>query len=121
MGKVFSVCKKAFQAVTGFVSKVYTTAKKAVKKVVKKVKGFVKKCYNKYIKPWAQPIIDRVKKYVPMVGLVYRGYQAIKNGIKTVKNVYKTARNYFKGKPYKKYWNKIKQYGKKHLVMWENL
>lgn len=113
MGGIVSEVKKVVTKVTGFVSKVCKTVKKAVKKVVKKVGGFIKKCYNKYIKPWAQPIIDCAKKYVPFVDLAVRGYKAVKNTIKTVKNAYKTAKNYFTGKPYKKYWNKTKQYGKK--------
>ena len=116
MGSVVSACKKAVNAVGGFVRKVCTTVKKVVKKVGKKIVRFAKKCYNKFIKPWAQPIIDCAKKFIPVVDLAYRGFQALKNGIKTVKNIYKTARNYFTGKPYKKYWNKTKQYTKKIFV-----
>ena len=113
MGGVVSVVKKVVKTVTRFVSKAYNSVKKTVKKAVNKVKGFVKRCFNKYIKPWAQPIIDYAKKYIPCVNLVYKGYKAVTNTYKTVKNAYKAARNYFTRKPYKKYWNKTKQYGKK--------
>ena len=51
-----------------------------VKSVVKTVVKTVKNCYNRFIKPWAQHIVNFAKNYIPVCRWVYRGYKIIKIG-----------------------------------------
>ena len=59
-----------------------------------------------------KPIIKKVKKFVPYVSPIINGVKAIRNGWKCIKNTYKTAKNFIMNRPYKKYWEKTKNYGK---------
>ena len=86
-----------------------------VKRVVTKVKKVVKRVYNKYIRPWAKPIFDKVVKFIPVVKVARAGWNLLKKGYKFCKNTYKLCRNYIQNRDYKKYWNKIKKGGKKIL------
>ena len=115
MGGVVETVKKVFKPVVRFVKKVVSKVVKTAKKIVKKVVGYAKSIYKRYIKPWAGPVLNFAKKWIPGVGLIYKGYQVVKSGIKMVKNGYKACRNYLNNKPYKKYWNKAKNYGKKFI------
>ena len=115
MGGAVSFVKKVFRPIVRFVKKVVKKVIKTVKRVVKKVVGFAKKVYKRYIKPWAGPVINFAKKWIPGISVISKGYQVIKSGIKTIKNGYKAFRNYLNNKPYKKYWNKAKTYGKKFI------
>ena len=107
--------KKVVKKVVSTVKRVVTKVKNVVKRVVTKVKKVVKRVYNKYIRPWAKPIIDRVIKFIPVVKAVSAGWNLLKKGYKFCKNTYKLCRNYIQNRDYKKYWNKIKKEGKKIL------
>ncbi len=37
------------------------------------------KGYNRFIKPWAQPLIIFSKRYIPVYTWVYKGYKMINN------------------------------------------
>ena len=78
MGGAVSFVKKIFRPIVRFVKKVVKKVIKTVKRVVKKVVGFAKKVYKRYIKPWAGPVINFAKKWIPGVGLISKGYQVIK-------------------------------------------
>lgn len=110
--KVHNFVKKCYRTVKRVVTKIKNAVKKVVKTVVKKVSSFVRNTYRKYIKPWLKPIIDKVKKYVPIVNVISNGYKLIKNGYKFIKNSFKAVKNYFTGGNYRKYTNKLIQYGK---------
>ena len=112
MGGAVSIVKKIFRPIVRFVKKVVKKVIKTVKRVVKKVVGFAKKVYKRYIKPWAGPVINFAKKWIPGVSLISKGYQVIKSGIKTIKNGYKAFRNYLNNKPYKNIGIKRKCMGK---------
>ena len=115
MGNFTSSVKRIFRPVVRFVKRVIKRVVKTVKRVVKKVIGTVKSVYKRYIKPWAGPIIKFAKNCIPGIGLIRKGIQVVKNGVKMVKNGYKACRNYFSNKPYKKYFQKAKQYGKNFI------
>ena len=95
------------------IKRVVNTVKRKIKKVVKTIVKKVKYVYRKYIKPWVKPIIDKVKKFIPVVNVISRGINFVKNSYNFFKNSFKAIKNYVSGGNYKKYWNKIKTYGKK--------
>jgi len=101
-----------FSSLFGFVKRVVSRVKRFVKKVVRKVVKVVKKAYNKYVKPLIKPIIKVAKKFVPFVSTIISGVRIIRKGWKCIKNTYKTVRNFITNRPYKKYWEKAKNYGK---------
>ncbi len=71
------------------------------------------KGYNRFTKPWAQPLINFSKRYIPVYTWVYKGYKVIKNEWNLIKNSYKTTRNYILNKHYQKNWVKTKFYASK--------
>jgi phage-related protein len=101
---------------------IYSGVKKEIENVFSLVKSSIngviniaKKCYDTFIKPWAEPIINFATNYMSFYSMINKGWKIIRNGWGCMKNTFKTGRNYILNKPYEKYWNKVKTYGSKSV------
>ena len=72
MGKVYSTVKIIASNIVSGVKKVIGKVVSGVKSVVKTVVNTAKKCSNRFIKPWAQHLINFSKRYIPVCTWVYK-------------------------------------------------
>ena len=101
---------------------IYSGVKKEIENVFSLVKSSIngviniaKKCYDTFIKPWAEPIINFATNYMSFYSMINKGWKIIRNGWGCMKNTFKTGRNYILNEPYEKYWNKTKTYASKSV------
>jgi uncharacterized protein YoxC len=110
--------KEEKNIITIFASGVKNEIENIFSFVKSNIKGLInigKQCYNTFIKPWAEPIINFAKNYMSVYSMCNNVRKMIRNGWGFLKNTFKTGRNYILNKPYEKYWNKVKTYGSKSV------